>query len=297
MPEPIRLRANAKLNLFLRVVGGRHRGWHEIETIFHSITLADVLQLTSAEPGVLKVDLTAPPSEQAYLPALEDDLVTTAAAAVTRLAPTPVGASIAVTKAIPIGAGLAGGSADAAATVVGLNELWELGLTTTSMAKLASSIGSDVAFCLEGGTAMGTGRGDDLTPLPDPPPMWFVLGISDRPLLTAGVYEAWDRVGRSAGSVDAMVRALAGGDPIEVGRHLHNDLVPAAVSLRPDIEEGIQAMRQAGAAGAGMTGSGPTVFGLAADRAHAGTVAQEVRSAFARVVVVASAPAGIEGLA
>jgi 4-diphosphocytidyl-2-C-methyl-D-erythritol kinase len=296
MPEPIKLRANAKLNLFLRVVGGRDRGWHEIETIFHSIALADVLELTSAEPGVLKVGMSALPSEQVHLPATEDDLVSIAATAVAGVASKPVGASIAVSKHIPIGAGLAGGSADAAATLVGLNALWDLRLTSASMTELASSIGSDIAFCLEGGTALGTGRGDDLTPLPDPPTLWFVLGISARPLLTAEVYEAWDRVGSSAGSVEGMVRALAGGDLFELARHLHNDLVPAALSLRPDIAEGIEAMRRAGALGAGMSGSGPTVFGLAADRAHAAAVAHKVRGAFARVDVVTSAPAGIEGL-
>lgn len=242
------------------------------------------------------MELSAPSAERAHLPAPEGDLVTIAASRVARLAPRPVGASIAVTKHIPVGAGLAGGSADAAATLAGLNALWGLGLDHPSMLQLAVTLGSDVSFCLGGGTAAGRGRGSDLTPVPEPAAMWFVLGISDRPLMTARVYEEWDRVGGSGGDIDAMVRALAGGDPAEISRYLHNDLRAPAVSLRPDIGGGIEAMLDAGALGAEMSGSGPTVFGLAADQAHAEGVAQEVRGRFARVEVVASAPTGLEGL-
>lgn len=295
MTEPIRLRANAKLNLFLRVMAARH-GWHELETIFHSVELADVLEFQAASPGEIAVAMSAPSAEQTHLPAPEDNLVTIAASRLARLAPRPVGASIAVTKHLPVGAGLAGGSADAAATLAGLNALWGLGLDRRSMLELAGTLGSDVPFCLGGGTAVGRGRGSDLTPVPEAASMWFVLGISDRPMMTARVYEEWDRVGASGGDIDAMVGALTAGDPAEISRCLHNDLRVPAVSLRPDIGEGIQAMRDGGALGAEMSGSGPTVFGLAADHAHAETVAQKVRSAFARVEVVGSAPAGLEGL-
>jgi 4-diphosphocytidyl-2-C-methyl-D-erythritol kinase len=296
MSEPIRLRANAKLNLFLRVKAA-HGGWHELETIFHSVALADVLEFHAAPPGEITVEMSAPPAERTHLPAPGADLVAIAAARLARLAPRPVGASIAVTKHIPVGAGLAGGSADAAATLVGLNALWGLASDRRSMLELAVELGSDVPFCLSGGTAVGRGRGSDLTPVPKAAAMWFVLGISDRPLMTARVYEEWDRVGESGGDMDAMVGALAGDDPAEISRYLHNDLRAPAVSLRPDIREGIDAMRDAGAVGAEMSGSGPTVFGLAADHAHAEAVAQKVQSAFARVEVVASAPAGVEGLA
>jgi 4-diphosphocytidyl-2-C-methyl-D-erythritol kinase len=295
MSEPIRLRANAKLNLFLRVTGSTERGWHEIETIFHSVRLADVLELRKAPGGELEVEMAATDPLDDSLPAPEDNLVHKAAAGVARFAHEPVGASLTVRKAIPIGGGLAGGSADAAATILGLIALWGLDVDRSSVLELAGALGSDVAFCLDGGTASATGRGNELTQLPAPPPMWFVLGMSDRPLMTAAVYDAWDQLGTS-GSVTAraMTAALAQGDLEEIGRLLHNDLCLPAIALRPEIEAGVAALRDAGAVAAGMSGSGPTVFGIASGEAHASELARKVRSSFARVEVVASAPSGVE---
>jgi 4-diphosphocytidyl-2-C-methyl-D-erythritol kinase len=295
VPEVIRLRANAKVNLFLRVVGRADNGWHELETIFHGIALADGLDIAHAAPGVIEVDMTTSSAPRDDLPAPEDNLVSIAAAGVARLARRPVGTSIAVTKNIPIGAGLAGGSADAAATIVGLDALWELGLTAETIVGLATALGSDVPFCLRGGTALGTGRGNDLIVLQQAASMWFVLGLSDRPLLTAEVYEAWDGVGSSSAvSSGVMVDALVRGDPSEVARHLHNDLLAPAVSLRPEIEGGVAALVDGGALGAGMSGSGPTVFGVAAGPDEARELARKVDGAFARVEVVSSALTGVE---
>jgi 4-diphosphocytidyl-2-C-methyl-D-erythritol kinase len=294
MTEVLRLLANAKLNLFLRVVGA-HEGMHELETVFHSVAFADVVQLSAASPGALRVEMTASSAAQSGLPAPEDNLVSLAAHRMAQLAEERVGATIVVTKHIPIGAGLAGGSADAAATIAGLDSLWKLELSRDAILELADGLGSDVAFCFDGGTALGTGRGNRLTRLPQPPPMWFVLGMSDQPLLTAAVYEVWDRTGSSTGETsEAMVAALHEGIVADVARHLRNDLLAPALTLRPEIAEGLTALMDSGALGAGMSGSGPTVFGIAADRADAHALARKVRSRFARVEVVTSAPSGIE---
>jgi 4-diphosphocytidyl-2-C-methyl-D-erythritol kinase len=297
MTDLIRLRANAKLNLFLRVVRA-YEGMHDLETVFHSVALADVVQLSAAPPGELRVEMTASsPGQtgQTGLPAPEDNLVSIAADRMAQLADKRVGATIAVTKNIPIGAGLAGGSADAAATITGLDALWQLGLSRDAILELADALGSDVAFCLDGGAALGTGRGNTLTRLPQPPPMWFVLGMSDQPLLTAAVYGAWDRTGTSgAETSDAIVSALGRGVVADVARHLRNDLLGPAATLRPEIEEGLTALVESGAVGAGMSGSGPTVFGIAANRADAQALAKKVEGRFARVEVVSSAPRGIE---
>jgi 4-diphosphocytidyl-2-C-methyl-D-erythritol kinase len=297
MSDVIRLRANAKLNLFLRVVGADTQGWHELETVFHSVALTDLVELAHAPRGGIRVDMTAEAEAQAHIPARGDNLASIAAARVAQLAQQSGGASITVTKNIPIGGGLAGGSADAAATIVGLDALWKLELPRESVLELAAAMGSDIAFCLGGGTALGTGRGNDLVPLPQPPPMWFVLGISDRPLLTGDVYGAWDQQGNSgAVSAEGMIQALGRGEVADVALHLHNDLLVPAVTLRPEIEDGVAALLDAGALGAGMSGSGPTVFGMAAGRAEAEALGRKVDGRFARVEVVASAPAGVEWL-
>jgi 4-diphosphocytidyl-2-C-methyl-D-erythritol kinase len=297
MSDIVRLRANAKLNLFLRVVGVDKQGWHELETVFHSVALADLVELAHAPRGEIRVDMTAEPEGRRHLPAREDNLVSIAAARMAQMAPEPAGASIAVAKNIPIGAGLAGGSADAAATIVGLNALWKLDLPGESVLELAAALGSDIAFCLGGGTALGTGRGNDLVLLPEPRPMWFVLGISDRPMLTGDVYEAWDQQGDSgAVSSGGMIQALGRGDLADVALHLRNDLLVPAVTLRPEIKDGLAALLDAGALGAGMSGSGPTVFGMAAGPAEAEALGRKVAGRFARVEVVHSAPTGVEWL-
>jgi 4-diphosphocytidyl-2-C-methyl-D-erythritol kinase len=225
----------------------------------------------------------------------EDNLVNIAASQMASLAKTEPGATIVVDKSIPFGGGLAGGSADAAATIVGLNELWELDLTLGSMLGIAAGLGSDVPYCIEGGTVLATGRGTELARLPEPAPMWFVLGMSDRPLLTGEVFAAWDE-NRQTGGVpaDGLIAALIGGDVAEIGSHIHNDLLIPAVTTRPEIEAGLQALLDAGAAGAGMSGSGPTVFGIARGETDAHEIAQSVRNVFSRVQVRASSPVGVE---
>jgi 4-diphosphocytidyl-2-C-methyl-D-erythritol kinase len=297
MQESLRLRANAKLNLFLRVLGTAEGGFHRIETVFQSVGLADVIELGPADPGTVEVEISAPSEGSARLPSSEENLVTAAALRLAEEAGRVVGARIRVTKNIPIGAGLGGGSADAAATLAGLNVLWGLGLEREALARIGATVGSDVGFCMQGGTALGVERGDELTPLPQATKLHFVLGISKRPLMTRDVYDAWDRLGRTAPSdATAISRALSEGDVVAVAANVHNDLLEPALSLRPEIEEGLVSLRHAGALGAGMTGSGPTLFGIAPDRDSARSIAERVAGSFDRVEVADSAALGVESV-
>jgi 4-diphosphocytidyl-2-C-methyl-D-erythritol kinase len=295
MSETIRLLAMAKLNLFLRVVGVLEDGFHEIETVFHSVRLCDVIELSQAPPGEINVEVQAPAAMREHLPAPEQNLVSVAAHTIAELTRSPVGAAITVIKNIPVGAGLAGGSADAAAALVGLNALWNLELASEAIVEVAAGLGSDVPFCVDGGTALATGRGTDLIRLPEPFPIWFVLGISDDPLMTAAVYEAWDQAGTSRDvSSDGLVDALAGSDTAVIASSLHNDLCSPAARLRPQIHTGIDALLEAGALGACVSGSGPTVFGIADGEKQAVELAQKACHVFSRIEVVSSAPAGVE---
>jgi 4-diphosphocytidyl-2-C-methyl-D-erythritol kinase len=298
MSEPVRLRANAKLNLFLRVIGRRHDGFHDIETIFHGIALADLVEMTPGPPGTVEVEMRAPDHARAHLPTPESNIVNLAASQLARVAEGSPGASIVVTKKIPIGAGMAGGSADAAATLVGLNALWQLGLTHAQLLDEAAALGSDVPYCIDGGTVLATGRGSEMSPVTEAPAMWFVLGIGQRPLMTRAAYDAWDRLGVPGPAAGAreMVEALGQHDLGAIAAFLHNDLYAPALSQCPDIETGCRALLDAGAVGAGMTGSGPTVFGLAGSETHAHTVAETVRGRFHQVEVVTTARRGVERL-
>jgi 4-diphosphocytidyl-2-C-methyl-D-erythritol kinase len=295
MSEAIRLHAMAKLNLFLRVIGVLPDAFHDIETVLHTVSLFDVIELRQARGGEIKVDVRAPATVLAHLPAPEDNLVSITARSLAELTKAPVGAAIRVTKNIPVGAGLGGGSADAAATLVGLNALWNLDLAPQAIIEIGAGIGSDVPFCVEGGSALAIGRGTDFTRLPQPSRLWFVLGMSDSPLLTAAVYEAWDREG-STGEVasEGLVRALSDSDSVGIASNLHNDLSSPAAKLRPDIQARIDALLSAGALGACMSGSGPTVFGIAKGEEHAHELVQKTGRSFSYVEVVSSAPTGVE---
>ena len=208
----------------------------------------------------------------------------------------PCGA-IEIDKRIPIGAGLGGGSGNAAGVIAGLNEVWELGLDSGRLSGLALDIGADVPYCLTGGTALATGRGERTTPLTAPETLWFVLGVSNEPLLTRDVYEAFD-ARRDMAEVGSgpMRLALGRGDVVAVAALVHNDLEPPAFRLRPGLAQLKAAMLEAGALGAVMSGSGPTIVGLARDRDHATAIAEAAKPSFDRVVVSSSRPVCVERL-
>lgn len=293
----LRLTTGAKLNLFLRVLGRRLDGYHELESIFHSLEFADDLEVGRAD----EISVSTRPGGDfvGAVPPQADNLVYKTARLLRDHIGRPLGASIEVTKRIPIGGGLGGGSSNAAGTLMALNELWDARLERPEMIELACAIGSDVVYCIEGGpTSLVTGRGDKLAPLAAAlAPIWFVLGISNEPLLTADVYAAYDaQEPREHPGPAPMTMALGAGDVAEVAALLYNDLERAAFGLRPELADKRGVLMEAGALGAGMTGSGPTMFGIAPDEAGAERIAAAVEPDFDRVIVTRSGAGCVSGL-
>jgi 4-diphosphocytidyl-2-C-methyl-D-erythritol kinase len=290
------MRTHAKVNLFLRVLGRRADGYHEIETILHGIALADDLEVRATSTRSIDIDMGLAPELRGALPSSGENLVTRAARSVAEVAGGRWGAVIKGTKHIPLGSGLGGGSSNAAGTLVALNELWGARLKSDELAARAARLGSDVAYFLEGGTALATSRGEEITGLVSLSMLWLVLGISHDPMLTADVYGAWDALGSAPENAAPMVMALGAGDSAAVASLLHNDLEAPAFRLRPVLAQLKEAMLAAGAVGALMSGSGPTIYGIARDGAHARSIAARVDGVFDLVVVTSSHHASIEYL-
>ena len=294
----MRVRTYAKLNLFLRVLGRRPDGYHEIESVFHGIDLADELNVRPTQDAEIHVEMRFDQDVVGHVPPVEENIAYTAAAALRRHTGGREGAVISIVKRIPAGAGLGGGSANAAGVLRALNDAWGTGVSTDRRIELAASVGSDVPYCLSGGTALVTGRGEILTPLPATPTLHFILGMSSEPLSTRDVYERFDDVGVGAEVHSApMTLALGGGSLREVGSLLHNDLETAAFSLRPALADGKERLIEAGALAAGMTGSGPTLFGIVEDEEHGRRVAASLDRSFERIVPARSHAICVEPVA
>ncbi|CAN5743520.1 4-(cytidine 5'-diphospho)-2-C-methyl-D-erythritol kinase [soil metagenome] len=296
----IKVLGRAKVNLWLAIVGRRPDGYHELETVMQSISLADTLTIEPAEHSEVTIRWAG--GLDGPVPAAPDIVQRTVAAARLRCAERP---SITVEKAIPVGAGLGGASADAAAALVGLTRLegpeCEGSLDVDTLAR---QLGADVPFCLKGGVALATGVGDRLSPLPSPATLWWVIGISDAALSTVKVYQHYDEMvptggrpsgnGRPAGSAAALANALESGDVVAVAANLANDLEIAAFDLMPGLRDLKRAMLDAGALGAIMTGSGSAIIGLCRDEGHANQVAAAASGSFPRVEVVFGTSSGAE---
>lgn len=305
----LRVRVPAKINLYLGVRGRRPDGYHELVTVMQTVGLHDSLEVGLTGPpgrghhpaarkhmGVeLRVDDTP------GLPDADDNLVLAAARALgsrvglTELRSVPAEGPrtvIDLTKRIPVAGGMAGGSADAAATLVALNELWRCELDRPGLLEVAAEVGSDVPFCLMGGTAIATGRGTSLAQVLSRGSFSWVVCPAARPLQTAEVYAAWDRT-CVPGEVtpDAVLTALRSRDPVALGAALHNDLEQAAFALRPELVDARAALVDAGALGAVISGSGPTLLALCADDQAAMALADRVRRDHPQAVVTRS-PAG-----
>ncbi|HLJ09130.1 MAG TPA: 4-(cytidine 5'-diphospho)-2-C-methyl-D-erythritol kinase, partial [Acidimicrobiia bacterium] len=295
--------------LFLAVGPRRADGYHDLITVMQSVDLADtvVLRRTLDAPGVT----FAPGAGYAGLLPEPPDLVARAielCSTELRGVP-PVAAE--VTKQIPMAAGLAGGSADAAAAILGADALAGADTPRGRLEALCRRLGSDVPFCLRGGTALARGRGDQLSPMACRHRIWWVLGISGFPLSTADVYRRFDELGGSGGQgstggaggagatgdlgrPNRLADALAAGHPKAIAPLLRNDLQAAAFDLAPDLAGQAEALEKAGALRAILTGSGPTIAGICRDEAHAEEVAARAESEFVRVELVASTPLGAE---
>jgi 4-diphosphocytidyl-2-C-methyl-D-erythritol kinase len=273
---PVRVRVPAKINLHLGVGPLRPDGFHELTTVYHAIDLFDELTARIGDTLTLTME-----GEGAGVLALDDtNLIARAARALATHARVPAHARLHLRKSIPLAAGLAGGSADAAATLVACDALWGTGLSRDELAGIGARLGSDVPFLLYGGTALGTGHGETVSPILARPTTWhWVVAIADGGLATAEVYRELDRQrgGRwsPAGldSPDALMAALRQRDPDVLGAALGNDLQPAALALRPALADVLKAGYEAGAVAGMVSGSGPTCVFLAANGGHAETVA------------------------
>ncbi|MEW5767876.1 MAG: 4-(cytidine 5'-diphospho)-2-C-methyl-D-erythritol kinase [bacterium] len=268
----VRIQAPAKINLFLSVLGRRDDGYHEIASIMQSVALYDTLIFTPAPPRIIEVEcpgLNIPPGQ---------NLAYQAAIKLTQLASVDYGASIRIKKAIPVAAGLAGGSSDAAAALMGLNKLWSLSLTYDELYQVASELGADVPFCLNPGTALAEGIGAKLTPLQPGRAFWVVLIHPDQQVSTSHIYQSLNLSLTGQGpDIKLMAAAIKEGDLVSIAANLYNDLEQVTVKQYPFILSLKRAMVEAGAVGTLMSGSGPTVFGLAWDKTQATSIAAKLR--------------------
>ncbi len=250
----LRLRAGAKVNLALEVLGKREDGYHELATVLQAVDLSDLLTLEEDERIAIAVS-------DPGVPAGEENLAWRAAQLLKDSAGIDRGVRITLEKRIPVAAGLGGGSSDAAAVLLGLNQLWEIGWPSSRLQELAVQLGMDVPFFLGGGRALGTGRRE---PLPSEGDLALVLVNPNFPLPTREVYgRVRPEIMGDGKKVAALAAALATGDVARVARSVYNGLERVVEPAYPLIAEMKRALRDAGALGCVMSGSGPTVVGVA----------------------------------
>ena len=301
----VRVRVPSKINLFLALHGVRDDGYHDLVTVLQTVSLYDTVTArlegrTAQHPAArrsMRFDFT----QGAVAGVPTDGTNLAVRAAETLMAELGFGTACSgsgpttrlhLDKSIPVAAGMAGGSADAAATLVALDALWGADLGRDRLRELAADLGADVPFCVGGGTALATGTGTNTAQVLTRGSYHWVVGISDAPLATPEVYRAADEVGAATGAQpDAVLQALRTGDAEALGAAIHNDLEAAALHLRPELADARGALLEAGALGALVSGSGPTVVGLAASAQDALRLAREVEGVFDRVEV-AQSPAG-----
>lgn len=270
------LSANAKINLTLDILGTREDGYHEVAMIMQEISLHDTLSMGKINQGI---SLTiAIEGQKGTLPADESNLCWKAAALVQKEYNLQEGVEIHLTKRIPMAAGLAGGSADAAAVLKGMNHLFRLGMTEARLCELGARLGSDIPFCIMGGTMLATGRGEVLTRLPSFPRLSVVLAKPPVGVSTAWAYKAYD-AGYDGPHPDneAMLAAIHGGDAHKTAGLLCNVLEGVTETEHPVIADYKRLMMEHGAMASMMSGSGPTVFGLVREKQQAWHLADTLK--------------------
>jgi len=284
--------APAKINLYLEIIGDRPDGFHELVMIMQSVSLADRIELQASDTQKIQISCDHP-----QVPTDKTNLAYRAAQLMGDTFPQMYanygGVKITIEKNIPVAAGLAGGSGNAAAVLVGINLLWKLGLTQPELQDLAGELGSDIPFCVSGGTAIATGRGeqlDDLQPLSN---MWVVLAKYDQiSVSTPWAYQTYRQQYRDTYVSDtpgvksrtekvssgALVKAIAHHHHVEIGKSIHNDLEKIVFPAYPLVAELKAAFAAQDVLGTMMSGSGPTVFALCESEAQAIAVQQQVRT-------------------
>jgi 4-diphosphocytidyl-2-C-methyl-D-erythritol kinase len=288
----VTVRVPGKVNLYLAVGDRRDDGYHELTTVFQAVSLLDEVTVRNAD--VLSLELVGEGADR--LPTDERNLAWQAAELMADHVGRAPDVSIMIDKSIPVAGGMAGGSADAAAVLVAMNSLWELNVPRRDLRMLAAKLGSDVPFALHGGTALGTGRGEELATVLSRNSFHWVLAFADGELLTPKVFAELDRL-RKAGNPPRLAEpgpvlaALAAGDPEQLAPLLGNEMQAAAVSLAPKLRRALRAGVEAGALAGIVSGSGPTCAFLCASAAAAVDVGTQLSGAgVCRTVRVASGP-------
>jgi 4-diphosphocytidyl-2C-methyl-D-erythritol kinase len=269
--------ARAKINVFLRVLGAREDGYHDLESLVVPISLADRVSVRDAD--ALRVDVRGAEQLTGEVPTGGLNLALVAALAIGDACPDAGGAEITIEKRIPVAGGLGGGSADAAATLLALNELWGCDLDLATLEDLGARIGSDVPAMLSERPVLISGRGELIAPAEVAPFWWAVvsLGFGVR---SPDAYRWWDEGERRTGpDPDALMAAASAGDTEVLGRLLFNDLEASVFARHPEVGASKDRLLEAGALGAVMSGSGSSVVGLARDEAHAREIASAIPSA------------------
>ncbi|MDR7433973.1 MAG: 4-(cytidine 5'-diphospho)-2-C-methyl-D-erythritol kinase [Armatimonadota bacterium] len=267
------LNAYAKINLTLDVLRKREDGYHDLETILHTLSLHDGITLREASRGVTVI------CNDASVPTDTRNLVYRAASLLQKTFGVERGVEIEITKHIPIASGLGGGSSDAAVTLLGLIQMWKLRVDRRFLIDLALRIGSDVPFFLVGGAAIVRGRGEQVDPLPPLPPTWVVLAKPPLEISTAWAYSHLDLTAiKRRPDTPAMQEALRAKDLLRVARLLCNVFEELVIPEYPLVGEIKERMVRLGAYGAAMTGTGPVVYGLAPDEETARRIATELAS-------------------
>ena len=270
----------AKINLYLRILGKRPDGYHELETVMLPLDFGDQIALQSRKAGITLA------CDDPRLPTDDSNLALRAARVMAEAFGTERSAKIGLKKRTPLAAGLGGGSSNAAATLLGLDRLWKLNAPSEKLHTLAASLGSDINFFMAGGAALCRGRGEKIEPIPCKFSGAILLVNPGFGISTKWAYESWARAAAESRltvpppEVSLLLRALAEDDLTGVSRCLFNSLEASSIRKFPVLELIKSAMRDGGAAGALMSGSGATVFGLFPDAKLAKASAQEVREQF-----------------
>lgn len=269
----MRLQAFAKINLGLDVLGKREDGYHEVRMIMQTIRMYDQLDMRkSVEPGI---HLT---TNKKYIPVDENNLVWRAAKLMMDTCGIMEGVSIHLHKVIPVAAGMAGGSSDAAATLVGMNRLFHCGLSKEKLMELGVQIGADVPYCVLRGTALAEGIGEKLTVLPPIPDCWILIGKPGISVSTKYVYTTLDlNTDTVHPDIDGMKKALEDGNLYGITERMGNVLQDVTIPAYPEVERIKEQMKALGAVNAMMSGSGPTVFGIFDNEEKAQKACQKLR--------------------
>lgn len=282
-PRAVRVKAPGKINVSLRVGTPREDGYHSVASVYLAVSLYEEITATATDDGAITVTVDGQgslnlPMEEIPLDA--SNLAARAAALLAELSENSTGVHLNITKRVPIAGGMGGGSADAAATLLACDALWNSGFSRDELAKIAVDLGADVPFALIGGTAVGVGVGEQLTPAISKTPLHWVLVPSNFGLSTPAVYRTLDDLRLANGDVPPeipeidpqILTAMRSGDAHALADLLHNDLQAAALELAPELKDILSAGRDAGALAGIVSGSGPTVAFLAESEEHAATV-------------------------